>query len=475
MKRILLLLSIGFLLTLHCLAQQSEELFWKGVFIYQKDVAPQIIELTINESTTKGSLSIIGAPFEDLPLRMYQYSTDSVSFFAPVLNATFKGKRKDGNIIGTWLQGGYNIPLTFTSSKKDVFARPQTPKPPYPYKEENVIYYNQDKSIQYGATLTYPKDKAAFATVILISGSGLQDRDETIFKHKPFHVIADQFSRNGIAVLRVDDRCVGQTTGDVKNATSEDFSKDVLAGVQYLKQRKDIDIDQQQIGLVGHSEGCNIALLAARNNPDIAFIISLGGPGVAGIELAMSQHKYHMKKAFPQLSPQNLEELVKLQYQLYNIAIKPTDKNTATREMLRTKDMWRSSQDSLTSVIGGFTYKREMWVQSSTDLNHYLTPWTRYALAFRPDIVMQQVDCPILFLNGEKDQIVFCDLNMQGFRQIARKLQKKNISFKQYPHLNHFFQHCQTGELEEVRAIEETFAPEVIMDMIEWIKTVARK
>lgn len=473
MKRILLSLLIVFLLTLHCIAQQSEELFWKGVYVYQEDVAPQIIELTINESANKASLSIVGAPVEELPLRMYHFSTDSVYFSVPVLNATFKGKRKDGNVIGTWVQAGFNTPLTFTPSKKEVFARPQTPKPPYPYKEENVIYYNQDKSIQYGATLTYPKDMTAFATVILITGSGQQDRDETIFKHKPFHVIADQFSRNDIAVLRVDDRCVGQTTGDVQNATSEDFSKDVLAGVQYLKQRKDIDL--QQIGLVGHSEGCNIALLAARKNSDITFIISLGGPGVAGTEIAISQYKHEIKKAYPQLSPQNLEKLVKLQHQLFNIAIKPTDKDTAVREMLRAKDMWRNSQDSLTSVIGGFTYKMDMWVQSSTHLNHYLTPWMRYALAFRPDVVMQQIDCPILFLNGEKDRIIFCDLNMQGFQKIIRKLQKKNMSFKQYPDLNHFFQHCQTGELEEVRTIEETFAPGVITDMIEWIKTVTRK
>src|SRR5690606_22641537 len=152
-------------------------------------------------------------------------------------------------IIGEWKQGGGTLPLVLKKvDQLTELKRPQTPKAPFPYLEEKVIYYNSDKSIQYGATLTLPDTNKNVPAVILITGSGQQDRDETLFGHKPFWVIADHLSRNGIAVLRVDDRGVGETTGDIKNATSADFANDVLVGIEYLKSRK--EVNGKRIGLI---------------------------------------------------------------------------------------------------------------------------------------------------------------------------------------------------------------------------------
>src|SRR5690606_38157869 len=191
-------------------------------------------------------------------------------------------------IIGEWKQGGGTLPLILKRVENEVeLKRPQTPKAPFPYLEEKVIYYNSDKSIQYGATLTLPDTNKNVPAVILITGSGQQDRDETLFGHKPFWVIADYLSRNGIAVLRVDDRGVGETTGEVMNATSLDFAADVLVGIEYLKTHKGIDV--KKIGLIGHSEGGVIAPLAAVQSKDVAFIVSLAGLGITGKELVRKQ------------------------------------------------------------------------------------------------------------------------------------------------------------------------------------------
>lgn len=205
------------------------------------------------------------------------YEQDSVVFrVEKPADAYFKGKIKADSIVGEWHNYGKKFPLTLRKSVDRIKLRPQYPQPPFPYAEQDVIYYNGDSSIRYGATLTLPEKGERFPVALLITGSGQQDRNETLFDHQPFRVIADYLGRRGIAVLRVDDRGCGQTTGDLRQATSEDFARDVLEGVRYLKNRP--EIDPAKIGLAGHSEGGLIALIAAQDNPDIAFIVSLAGP-----------------------------------------------------------------------------------------------------------------------------------------------------------------------------------------------------
>lgn len=428
------------------------------------------IQLLVDEANKWASINVPEQALNELRVKMITYSKDSVVFSSPYLKAVYSGRQQGDSIIGSWKQLGKSYPLNFCRTSKPVRLRPQNLVKPYPYQEEQMIYYNQDKSIQFGSTLTHPQKGLPCPAVILISGSGQQDRDEALFNHKPFWIIADYLTRKGIAVLRVDDRGVGQTTGDVAKATSEDFSKDVLEGVRYLKERP--EINPKQIGLIGHSEGGMIGPLAARNNPDIAFIISLAGVGVSGEELAVSQWEYATKKAFNDSTSHSFNQLKELWHSIYKIAAEPIEENAAKEKMFSRMQEWRVNQDSLTSVKAGFEYTNDChWEQNTQFEKSLLLPWMRYMLAYNPETVMKDVHCPMLILNGEKDRQVFCNQHMNGFKSIAKKLQKKNMEFKQFPDLNHLFQHCSTGDMDEYIEIEETFSPEVLEYMSQWINT----
>jgi len=233
------------------------------------------------------------------------------------------------------------MPLTLKLvENKTAFKRPQMPKPPFPYKEEKVVYQNLDHSIQFGATLTLPPSEQDVPTVILITGSGQQDRDETIFGHKLFWVLADHLSRHGIAVLRVDDRGIGETTGDAKNATSADFAQDVLAGIAYLKSHKGIDV--KRIGLIGHSEGGIIAPLVAHQSQDVAFIVSLAGVGVSGLELINAQSRSAFVKMG--LNPSELKRIDGLNKMMFDLGNQYLDINEVMQVFAPTFENWRKQQ-----------------------------------------------------------------------------------------------------------------------------------
>lgn len=470
MKRTLFL-SFLYLLVCGWTFQQPTELFWEGFILVESPLKQKLkIQLSVDEANKRASINVPEQALNELRVKMITYSKDSVVFSSPYLKAVYSGRQQGDSIIGHWKQLGNSYPLNFYRSSKPVRQRPQNPTKPYPYQEKQVIYYNKDISIRFGGTLTYPQKGFQCPAVILISGSGQQDRDETLFHHKPFWIIADYLTRKGIVVLRIDDRGVGQTTGDAAKATSEDFSKDVLEGVSYLKQCP--EVNPKRIGLIGHSEGGMIAPLAARNNPDIAFIISLAGVGVTGEELAMSQWEYEMKKALNDSISHSFNQLKELWHSIYKIAAEPIEENVAKEKMFSRMQEWRANQDSLTSVTAGFEYTKDCrWEQNTKFEKRLLLPWMRYMLAYNPETVLKDVHCPMLILNGEKDRQVFCDLNINGFKAIAKKLQKKNMEFIQYPSLNHLFQHCQTGDVNEYIEIEETFAPEVLKYISLWIRT----
>lgn len=455
------------LVTVASKAQKSEPLFFEGVItdpIFEKIK----VQLLVDEGQKMASINLPESGMYDLRVRVIVHSADSIVFASPLLKAHFKGAWTGDSITGVWTQLGENYSLNFHSIPIPVRNRPQHPVKPYPYQEEEVVYHNGDQSIQFGATITYPKEQGTYPAVILITGSGQQDRDETLFEHKPFKVIADYLTRRGIVVLRVDDRGVGQTTGEVAKATSADFAKDVLAGVDYLKKRS--EVNPKKIGLIGHSEGGVIAPLAARNNPDIAFIVFLAGVGVDGVKLATSQWEYSMKELCPDLNSHTFEQLKTLQTSIYNIVAAPIDERVAMQKIVKTMDVWRAPQDSLTSVMGGYKFKYDCcWVLNTDFTKRLLMPWMRYAVAYNPENTLKSVHCPMLILNGEKDCQVHCDLHMNGFKEIARKQQKQQVEFRQFKELNHLFQHCQTGKMSEYIEIEETFSPEVLECMSNWI------
>jgi pimeloyl-ACP methyl ester carboxylesterase len=376
----------------------------------------------------------------------------------------FEGKRsKDGQeIAGTIEQAGQSFPLTLKRVAKVAEAkRPQTPKKPYPYDEIEVAYENKLHGIKLAGALTVPRAKGPFPAVLLITGSGPQDRDETIMEHKPFLVLADYLTRRGIAVLRVDDRGMGRSTGSTMDSTTADFAEDVLAGVEFLKGRKEIKAGQ--IGLIGHSEGGAIAPLVASRSKDIAFIVLLAGPGVPGHEVLVTQSAAGLKLA-GRTDPAELALLKKLQERLFATVRAEKDKATAEKKV-------RAALEEITSKLSADEKKQAAValavIEGHTEL--VLTPWGRYFMDFDPRPALRKVSCPVLALNGAKDVQVDAKVNLSAIEAALKEAGNKDVTIREFADLNHLFQTCKTGALAEYGAIEETLAPVVLETVADWI------
>lgn len=383
----------------------------------------------------------------------------------PNLGAHFKGGFDEATqtIAGTFTQGGAALPLNMgrkTQEKQEV-ARPQVPVAPFPYTQEDVQFDNPAaKGVTLAGTLTLPKGAGPFPVVVMISGSGPQNRDEELLGHKPFLVIADHFTREGIAVLRFDDRGVGKSTGDFKTATSADFASDVLAGVQYLKTRK--EVDARKIGLVGHSEGGLIAPMVAAQSADVAFIVLMAGPGVSGDEIVILQSELisraegesekniasndqFLKKAFKALKKtRNLE------------ATKAKLKKSLTREINK---LPAADKEKLGPV--------DQAVNAQVDA--ISSPWFQYFLTYEPSTSLEKVACPVLAINGGKDLQVDPKQNLPAIEAALKKGGNKHYLIKELPGLNHLFQHTETGKPSEYGLIEETFSTDAMALMTKWI------
>ena len=345
-----------------------------------------------------------------------EITAEKVDVAFPTLNATYTGMLKDGKIEGTFTQMGYKLPLVLEEGQP-VRIRPQTPQPPFPYQTEEVSFVNTEDSASLAGTLTYPvgyNSKRKVPVVIMVTGSGLQNRDEELFEHKPFLVIADFLARNGIASLRYDDRGAGLSTGDIENVTTEGFCRDAAAGIAFLRKTGHFS----KIGVIGHSEGGSIAfMLAAQKKCD--FIVSMAGPGLRGDSIIVEQ----------------------------------------TNELLR-----QQGQPATMTV-------RQMRL---TMLLQKTNPWYDYFVDFDPAPVIKQIKCPALLLNGDKDSQVMAASNIPVIRALLSDNEKHQLPdnqvIKVYPGLNHLFQHCTTGMPAEYGSIEETISEEVLHDIAEWIK-----
>jgi pimeloyl-ACP methyl ester carboxylesterase len=376
----------------------------------------------------------------------------------------FEGKRrKDGKeIAGTFKQAGQSFPLTLKRvARVTELSRPQTPRKPYPYDEIEVAYENKVQGIKLAGSLTVPRGKGPFPAVLLITGSGPQDRDETILGHKPFLVLADHLTRRGIAVLRVDDRGVGGSTGSVPDSTTADFAEDVQAGIEFLKGRK--EVNAAQIGLIGHSEGGAIAPLVASRSKDIAFIVLLAGPGVPGEEVLRTQSAASLKVA-GRTDPKELALLKTLQDRL--IATVRAEKGSADAEK-----KVRAALKQITSKLSEDEKKQAAAALSLIEVHTglLLSPWGRYFLDYDSRPALRKVACPVLALNGAKDVQVDAKRNLQAIEAALKEAGNKDVTIRELPDLNHLFQTCKTGALAEYGAIEETLAPVVLETVANWI------
>ncbi len=446
---------------------------WEG-FLKVNELELKLIFKLNNE---RCFLDVPAQAVQNYPSSKYEIFGDSIKItFSGMMKASFIGiNQKDTLIVGSWTQMGKIYPINL--KRKREYLRTQNPTPPFPYNVENISYFNEDKSIKFGGTLTIPREETNHPLAILISGSGQEDRDETIFGHKPFLVIADYLTRQGIAVLRVDDRGVGQTTGKetLVNATSLDFAMDVIAGIQYLKNRKDINPDQ--IGLIGHSEGGLIASIVGAKRNDVAFIVSLAGVGVNGEKLILSQIEKSLQRTVTSPSIDTILVFEKKAIDIINqesnnrlaevtILNELTGKRLVNQDSIVKKYFGMEMRDGFESYnlkVVGERYKKMM------------LPWYRYLLSYNPEEFLPKVKAPFLALNGEKDTQVLADLNLNGFTNTFDKCGKENYKTINYPGLNHFFQHCKTGYYDEIETIDETISPEVLNDISTWIKDQIEK
>ena len=339
-------------------------------------------------------------------------STDSLNVNIPSIGATYSGKLNNDVIIGRFVQMGYSFTLNLKAGKI-VRIRPQMPHGPYPYNTEEVTFNNTTDGASLSGTITYPigfnKIKRV-PVVLMVTGSGLQNRDEEIFDHKPFLVIADYLARHGIATLRYDDRGFGKSKGDVTNATTENFMLDANAGIYYLKATKKFG----RVGVLGHSEGGAIAfILGSRGKVD--FIVSMAGPGIKGDTLITEQNN----------------ALMRLRGMTDDMNVKKF------REMLK---------------------------------NQKTNAWYNYFLDYDPAADISAIHCPVMAINGSMDMQVNATSNLGTISRLLPKSKANMI--KEYAGLNHLFQHCTTGAIDEYGKIEETISPEVLADIASWIVNV---
>lgn len=373
-------------------------------------------------------------------------------FYGEILN--------DTTIKGEWIKNRIGIPLTLVKSDiAPTLNRPQTPQPPFPYLSEDVEFTNRKSGLKLAGTLTIPKNTRNCPAVVMISGSGAQDRDETIFEHKMFWVVADYFARNGIAVLRVDDRGVGGSEGNIAQSTSEDFAEDALAGIAFLKEQN--NIDPYKLGLIGHSEGGLIAPIAATQSDDIAFFIMMAGPGMIGEQILYEQNDLSLKAAGMPEYAINQNRMV--QQGIFEVLKNQPDSVKALEE-LRIK----MSQ----GFYPGMTPEMQKAVDAKiAGVNNN---WFRYFLSYDPQPTLARVECPVLALNGGKDVQVPVS-NLEAIKKAITEGGNPNIKTIAFPELNHLFQNCTTGAVAEYAQIEETIDPEVLSIMKDWILMVSEK
>lgn len=343
-------------------------------------------------------------------------SEDSVSLSVITLGVNYRAKLKDGQLDGTFVQNGLRLPLVLKKGELER-RRPQMPAAPYPYQTEDITFVNQADNATLSGTLTYPvgyetMKKKDVPVVIMVSGSGLQNRDEELFDHKPFLVLADHLARHGIASLRYDDRAFGKSEGGDrihKDATTLDYKRDAEAGIQYLRSLKKFG----KVGVIGHSEGGNIAFMLGADKK-VDFVVSMAGVGVK-VDTALTAQA---------------NKIMELQGQPARLSV----------------EQYRQNVQALQS------------------------PWMNWFIDYDPTADISAMKCPVMAINGDKDSQVISTLNLPSIRQLLQK--NKYHLVKEYPSLNHLFQHCQTGLPTEYGNIEETISPEVLTDITKWINGV---
>jgi pimeloyl-ACP methyl ester carboxylesterase len=425
---------------------------WQGTLKAPAAELRVVVHVVAGPSGLSGTLDSPDQGAKGIPLTAVALTDTTLTFSVPAVNGSYTGvvTPQGSTINGTWTQAGSALPLVL-SRVTDAAAleprRPQTPAPPYPYREEEVSYASTASGVRLAATLTLPNGPGPFPAVLLITGSGPQDRDETLLGHKPFKVLADHLTRRGIAVLRADDRGTGSSTGRFATANSEDFATDAEAGVAYLRSRA--EVNPRKLGLIGHSEGGLIAPIVAARDSAVAFIVIMAASGVRGDEILLAQSALIARANG---APPELVQRATASLREVFTAMREEKDDTALAAKLR---------ERLRGVLPA--------AQIDAQVQSLMSPWYRYFINYDPAPTLRQVTCPVLAIGGEKDLQVPATVNLAAIRAALQAGGNTRSQVEELPGLNHLFQVATTGSPAEYARIEETISPPVLEMISGWI------
>ena len=443
---------------------------WQGTLEFGNTKLRIVFHVTESDSNRiSGEMDSPDQGATGIPIRKVTVSGNSIVFDIASIGGLFEGILSDGkqSLEGNWKQNGVVLPLRLNKTTVSiVLKRPQEPKPPFPYRVEDVSYEDTKNSIKLAGTLTLPAANERFPAVILITGSGPHDRDESVFGHKPFLLLADYLTRRGIAVLRIDDRGVGGSTGNKMAATSADHAEDVIAEIEFLKRRR--DIDPNKIGLIGHSEGGMIAPMAASQSKDVAFIVMLAGPGLPGEDILKMQRR--LIEEADSIPSGKISQDVDRMGKICSIVKSGAD-SVAIAGQIRSYLMSTVSEWGADLVRSGVDSEKAI----DSQINQFDGPWFRYFTRYDPRPALEKVRCPVLAMDGTLDLQVPPKEDLAAIDKALQTSGNMDVTIKLMPGLNHLFQDAKIGSPREYVQIEETFSPAALKVLGDWIEEHTRR
>lgn len=427
---------------------QTAEGDWRGALaVGQRTLRLEVSFKRGPDGALVGQLVSLDQGAQPLPLTEARLVDGTLSFTVPTVRGRFAGTwdAARGGWSGVWTQGGA-LPLVLTPGKYPPPGRPQEPRPPFPYESRPVAFDGGAPGVRLAGTLTVPPGRGPFAAVVLITGSGPQDRDETLLGHKPFLVLADALTRRGIAVLRYDDRGTAQSTGLFRTALERDFAADAAAALDWLRRQP--RISPGRVGLVGHSEGGLIAPQVAAEREEAAFVVLLAGPGAPGVEVMKVQRRAALKAAgLPQAAIEASAAV--------GDAVDAAALAAPTTEAARTEARKVLVASGLPAPV------------IDAQLGVYASPWYRDFLAYDPRPALRALRVPVLAVNGSVDVQVVASQNLPAIREALAANPRATVL--ELPGLNHLFQTSATGEVAEYGRLEETMSPKALSVIVDWI------
>ncbi|SMG30307.1 alpha/beta hydrolase family protein [Sphingobacterium psychroaquaticum] len=440
---------LSFFLFTHAVTAQNYAGRWHGDLDAMGTIIPMVIQLQKVEGTWKGALDVPSQNALNLPLDISLVG-DSVSLKGPS-GIKIAGRFSSDSVLHTvYFQNGFEAKVLFKRkegtemvSLPPARVRPQEPKAPFPYLSRD--FKITDEGTTQAGTITSPKGQGKYPAVILVNGSGQQNRNSELFEHKPFLVLADYLTRNGVVVLRYDDLGTGESIGDVGNLTTLTAADNAEKLLAYLKSQP--EVDGNKLGIIGHSEGGVIGPIIAARNPDVKFVVSLAGMAISGRELLGQQ-----------LMELGLKGASASKKQFYMSML----------DAMAAENTYNQARAKMEDLIEEFNGVEKLTKEDTASLQPLFMPWYLTFLKLQPKNYLSEVKVPMLVLNGDKDVQVRSEANIATFQTYLPA--NKKHTYKRYPQLNHLFQTAQTGHVDEYVTIEETFNPEVMSDVLEWMK-----